>query len=435
MYDDTAMESIRILLIDGEPDGAGRLVNLLESAEVEAASAPSFSVTWVDSAEKAFRLLRGRRAFDVVLFDFAHAGEARLTVLVHLQEAATQMPVVVLGDDDGPDALAAIRQGVQDWIPESQLTPSLLLRTIRHAMVRKEIDVELRRQLQRVQKARSRTRRETAELRARAKQLDAANRELDDFVYVVSHDLKEPLRGIRAYCEILLEDFEEQIDREGTDRLRAMTAMCDRLETQIGDLLTYYRVGRENPAVARVDLAAVVDGQVAALRPFLDRRNGEVRVKGALPTVHGHPMLLGMVLGNLIGNGLKYNRSRRPTVEIGAVDMDRSTIYVRDNGIGIAREHHEAIFAMFRRLHGRKEYEGSGAGLAIVRKIVEGYGGRIWVESEPGSGSTFFFSLPRAAGEPTRPPHWRRGRTGPAGATTRRRAGSGRGPCAVDRGP
>jgi signal transduction histidine kinase len=195
--------------------------------------------------------------------------------------------------------------------------------------------------------------------------------------------------------------------------------MCDRLEIQIGDLLTYYRVGRMSPSVARVDLTAVVDAQVAALRPMLERRHGAVRVRGPLPAVDGHPVLLGMVFGNLIANGLKYNRSARPVVEIGLVAADPSTIYVRDNGIGIAEEHHEAIFAMFRRLHGRKEYEGSGAGLAIVRKIIDAYGGRIWLESEPGRGSTFFFSLPRGVAERPQPPHW--GRSGVSqGAAPRR---------------
>lgn len=408
MHRDTTVEPIRVLLVEPETSGGSRVAGLLGYCQAEAAPGQPdcLEATCVPSLAEAVALLHGPRTLDVILFDFDLADATGPAALVRLLAAAADLPVVVLGDGLGPESVAAIRQGAQDWIPKAELDPATLARTIRHAIARKHVEVELRRQLRRLQKARSRTQRQAAELRARARELDATNRELDDFVYVVSHDLKEPLRGIKTYCETFTEDYQNCIPPSGIGRLRAIMAMCERLETQIADLLTYYRVGRMQPTVVRVDLGKVVDAQVAAIQSVLERRNGMVRVKGSLPTVHGHPVLLGMVLGNLISNGLKYNHSARPTVEVGAVAGEPCTIYVRDNGIGIAAEHHEAIFSLFRRLHGRKEYEGSGTGLTIVRKIISNYGGRIWVQSEPGRGSTFFFSLPRGAGEPTRPPHW-----------------------------
>jgi light-regulated signal transduction histidine kinase (bacteriophytochrome) len=121
-------------------------------------------------------------------------------------------------------------------------------------------------------------------------------------------------------------------------------------------------------------------------------------------------MLIGLALANLISNGLKFNRSERPTVEIGVAPSQQPTVYVRDNGIGIDPRHHEVVFTMFRRLHGRQEYEGSGAGLTIVRKIAESLGGRVWLESEPAKGATFYLALPPAiTSTPLAPPHWSQG--------------------------
>jgi light-regulated signal transduction histidine kinase (bacteriophytochrome) len=316
-------------------------------------------------------------------------------------------PIIVLSEDDELDvAHVAIRQGIHDWIGKSDLTAAMLDRAIRRAIERHRIELDLRKRVRFSEKTRRRTRSQMHELQTRAKELDAANRELDDFVYVVSHDLKEPLRGIKAYCELFSEDYANRLDEAGLKRLDAVAGLCGRLEKQISDLMTYYRVGRMPPSETRVDLMEVVDGQIAAFRALLDKRQASIRVKGPLPHVHGHPVLLGLIIGNLISNGLKYNRSEKPAIEIGVAAERADTVYVRDNGIGIAPEHHQAIFDLFRRLHGRKEFEGTGAGLTIVRKIVESCGGKIWLESTPGEGTMFFFTLPSTARKPAKAPHW-----------------------------
>jgi signal transduction histidine kinase len=415
-------ETIRVLFIEAETSKPNRLERLMAlSRRAAAAGLGRFNVTRVDGLRRALELLGKRRIFDVVFLDLDCTGRMGLAALVRLQAAAPNLPVlVVVAADDIRQAAASIRQGAQDWLVKSELTGPLLARTIRHAITRKQREIELRKQVRRLDRARVKTERQVVELGKRAEELDAINRELDDFVYVASHDLKEPLRGIKAYCELLAEECKSRLRAAGSDRLRAIMAMCGRLETQISDLLTYYRVGRIRPPNTLVDLAEVVEAQVAAFRAMLDRRNGVVRTKGPLPRVQGHPVLLGMVVGNLISNGLKYNRSERPLVEIGAVAEQPGTVYVRDNGIGIAREYHEEVFALFRRLHSPKEFEGSGAGLTIVRKIVQSHGGRIWLESEPGRGSTFYFSLPPAATEPTRPPHWLAMESADANATDAR---------------
>ncbi len=233
----------------------------------------------------------------------------------------------------------------------------------------------------------------TTHLEAKATELARINRELDDFTYVASHDLKEPLRGISSYCQILLDDYYDRLDDQGRQRLEALVGLCKRLGQLIDDLLVYSQIGRARPAREQVDLNQTAMDVLETLGPAIDRRNAVVRVIEPLPVVTADQTLIGEVFRNLIGNGLKFNDNDRPVVEIGCLDVDPPTIFVRDNGIGIAAHHQAAIFTMFRRLHSRNKYEGTGAGLTFVRKIIEGHGGQVWVESEPGCGSTFFFTL------------------------------------------
>jgi light-regulated signal transduction histidine kinase (bacteriophytochrome) len=272
-------------------------------------------------------------------------------------------------------------------------------------------DAQLLRRARDVEAAQAHIERQAAQLQARAEQLQRLHQELDDFAYIASHDLKEPLRGIRTHCELLLEDYASKLDEPGQRRLHKLVDLCERLENLIGDLLTYCRVGGVRPAQTGIDLEEVVGEVLETLAPVIERQNAAVRIERRLPTVTGDAMLIGLVLANLISNGLKFNDSPQPRVEIGALPTDPPTLYVRDNGIGIPREHHEAVFSIFRRLHSRAKYEGSGVGLTIVRKIVQSHGGRVWLESEVGAGSTFFFTLgpgeEKPAAAPTlRPPHW-----------------------------
>lgn len=228
-------------------------------------------------------------------------------------------------------------------------------------------------------------------LEAKATQLAKTNRELDDFTFVASHDLKEPLRGISSYCQILLEDYSDKLDADGQRRLQALVGLCQRLGRLIDDLLTYSQIGRTQSEPMAVDLNEVVADVLGTLGPAIDQRGGAVHVKRGLPKLSVDRVWVGEVFRNLVTNAMKFNDHPRPTVAIGCLDGE--VLYVRDNGIGIPACHHEAIFAMFRRLHSRQQYEGTGAGLTFVRKIVEAHGGHVWVKSQPGCGSTFYFTL------------------------------------------
>jgi PAS domain S-box-containing protein len=229
--------------------------------------------------------------------------------------------------------------------------------------------------------------------------LQASNSELDEFAYITSHDLKEPLRGLANNARFLVEDHGEAVPEDARKRLARMQALCERMEKLIDSLLYFSRLGRQELAVVDADLNAVVAEVAELLGPYFEEHGAELRVVTPLPVVRCDQQRVAEVFRNLIVNAVKYNRSERKLIEIGAVRRGAGAheLYVKDNGVGIAKEFHDEVFKIFRRLNPEdREGEGTGSGLTFVQKIVERHAGRIWIESEAGSGSTFHFTLERA---------------------------------------
>jgi light-regulated signal transduction histidine kinase (bacteriophytochrome) len=237
-------------------------------------------------------------------------------------------------------------------------------------------------------------------------ELTRSNDELDSFAYIASHDLKEPLRGIHNYSVFLLEDYAELLDEEGVSKLKTLVRLSERMEALIDSLLQMSRIGRLDLELQPTNMNQLVGEVIELLHPRLEQTNTTVEVRGSLPTIQADPTRLREVLNNLLSNALKYSDKLDRRVTIGEAEPGKAGIrgaanpedyyvfYVQDNGIGIDLRHHETIFRIFRRLHSQEKYGGgTGAGLAIAKKMIEKHGGELWVESVLGAGATFYFSI------------------------------------------
>jgi PAS domain S-box-containing protein len=231
-------------------------------------------------------------------------------------------------------------------------------------------------------------------------ELKRSNKELDEFARVASHDLKEPLRGIHNYVSFLLEDYADRLDEQGRKYLGSMQRLAARMAALIDCLLDYSRLGSAPLAMEAINLETVLDEVAEDLRHFLIDHDVELRRAVRLPMVTGNAIRLGELLQNLITNGAKFNDKQDKWVEVGCEAAQATPVFsVRDNGIGIPEQHRESVFGIFKRLHTQDKFGGgTGAGLTVAKKIVERHGGRIWLESLPGEGTTFRFTL--AAGLP-----------------------------------
>ncbi len=234
---------------------------------------------------------------------------------------------------------------------------------------------------------------ETA-LRNQQQELARSNAELQQFAYVASHDLQEPLRMIISYLELLERRYKGQLDAKADRFIGFAVDGATRMQTLINDLLSYSRVGTQGQAFKTVDCAKILEGVLANLQVAIAQSHAAI-THDPLPAVHGDPSQLTQLFQNLIGNAIKFRRAEPPQVHVGVESAPGKWLFsVQDNGIGMETQYFDQIFIIFQRLHSRSEYSGTGIGLAVCKKIVERHGGTLWVESQLGHGSTFYFSLP-----------------------------------------
>ena len=223
--------------------------------------------------------------------------------------------------------------------------------------------------------------------------LGQSNVDLENYTYAVSHDLKAPLRAIRSFSTFILEDYSEKLDDTGKDYFQRIVAASSRMDTLIENLLLLSRVGRKFMEVETVDLNQLLEEIVADLTPTLKKSNGKI-VFHNLPKVTIPKTWMKQSFMNLIDNGLKFNKSKTPTVEVTCEETELELLFkVSDNGIGVEEKYFDRLCTIFERLHTQEEYAGTGVGLAICKKIIQQFGGRIWIESQVGKGTTFFFTL------------------------------------------
>lgn len=369
-----------ILLVDDQRANLLAVEAILESL--------GQNVVCAASGEEALRKLLGED-FAVVLLDVQMPGldGYETAQLIRSRERSRLTPLIFLTAYDPPDVsvLKAYATGAVDYLVKP-IVPEILRAKV-------AVFVEL------FQKS--------EEIKRQAAELKRSNQELEQFAYVASHDLKEPLRKVRIYLQLLQQRYSAELDAEAGQFMQYVLDAAERMQRLVSDLLTYARVGSRGQAPQTVDSAAAFDEALAHLEVAV-RECGAGVTRGPLPVVSADRAQLVQLFQNLLGNAIKFRRAGIvPEVRVDAQrDLSGWLFSVCDNGIGIERQYAERVFVIFERLHNQKDYAGTGIGLAICKKIVERHGGSIWFDSEPGNGTTFKFTLPSARGEPqwTAPP-------------------------------
>lgn len=313
-----------------------------------------------------------RNKYEIILADYRLPGWNGMETVTILRQEGLDIPVVLVSGALGElKAVECIKQGAADYVLKDHL--ARLPQSVRRAIEEKELRDENRR---------------THE------ELTRSNRDLEQFAYVASHDLQEPLRMVATYTQLLAERYKGQLDENADRYIHYAVDGALRMQTLVKDLLTFSRVGRRQEAPQNTDCNLVVRSVMANLQSVIRENDARISYRD-LPVLLADHTELVQLFQNLIANAIKFRRSERPEVRITAEKKKKEWLLsVADNGIGIAPQHADDVFVIFKRLHTREEYPGSGIGLAICKKIVEQNQGRIWVESQPGQGSTFRFTWP-----------------------------------------
>lgn len=343
-----------------------------------------FAVYNAGTGSEALRLFAEHNP-DLVLLDVNLPDMNGIEVCQHVKSTPRGSSVIVLQISASaiaaPQASAALNSGADAYLTEP-IEPDVLIATVRALLRLRKAEREL----------------STANDRLKLlnKELYRSNEDLQQFAFAASHDLQEPLRTVTSFVTLLERTAGPKLTGDEQEYLRYIADGSRRMRALIDDLLRYSQVGQEPASIEAVDLNAVLLSVMENLRESLLESATEI-IRDPLPSVSGDEAQLGQVFQNLISNAIKYSRPGvRPVVHLSAATEgdDHLVIMVRDNGLGIESDYLQQIFAPFKRLHG-KEISGTGMGLAICRRVIEAHGGRIWVESTLGEGSTFYFSLPR----------------------------------------
>ncbi|ABG53222.1 PAS/PAC sensor signal transduction histidine kinase [Trichodesmium erythraeum IMS101] len=227
------------------------------------------------------------------------------------------------------------------------------------------------------------------------RELERSNAELENFAYLASHDLQEPLRMVTTFTQMLGQRYKDQLDEDANQIIDFAVDGAIRMQSLINDLLLYSRVGRQSQFFEQTDCEEVLDTALSNLQLLIEETNTHI-YRDPLPTIMADKSQLIQLFQNILNNAIKYRREEPPKIEIGVRSEDYYCLFsIKDNGIGISKQYFERIFMIFQRLHTRQEYPGTGIGLAICQKITQRHQGKIWLESELGKGSTFYFTIPQ----------------------------------------
>jgi signal transduction histidine kinase len=374
---------LRIGLVEDNPGDARLIQEMLREPPVT-----QFRLTHATRMDELLESIE-REPIEVLLLDLGLPDSQGMETFHRINDRAPELPIVIFsGADDEQLASIAVSSGAQDYLVKGRINSFLLKRAIRYAMERKRAEEEIRtlnRELER-------------RVAERTAQLVRANKELEAFSYSVSHDLRAPLRHIEGYVAMLQRVTKGTLAPKAERYLDTISAASVEMGHLIDNLLSFSRMSAEEMTEARVELTPLVGEVVRNLQMATSDRAITWRI-APLPTVIGDLSMLRQVLANLLDNAVKYTRKReRAEIEVGVCGREdgREVLFVRDNGAGFDMRYYDKLFAVFHRLHAPDDFEGTGIGLATVRRIIDRHGGRTWAKGTVDEGATFYFTL-RAA--------------------------------------
>jgi signal transduction histidine kinase len=375
----SSQNRLRVLLIEDSPSDAE-----IEIAELRRAGF-DVSADVVDNRQRVRDRLK-KNIYDIILADYSLPNFRGMDALDILREMNLTTPLIlVTGALNSETAVECVKQGAMDYVLKDHLARLPI------SVRRSQEDVRVRQERARAQD----------QLANKVEELARSNCDLEQFAYVASHDLQEPLRMVAAYTQLLAERYQGKLDSAADRYISYAVEGATRMQALLEDLLAFSRVGRNGVVPAPTDANSAVDESLKNLALALKEHNVTVTCN-PLPTIFADHFQIVQLFQNLLGNAIKFRAKQNPCITISAEQKGREWLFsVFDNGIGIAEEHKDLVFKIFQRLHTRTEYSGNGVGLAICKKIVEHNGGRIWVESELGRGSNFRFTFPAAVADKT----------------------------------
>lgn len=378
-------DELAILLIEDNLAEAELLAELLLDVGTK-----SCTIVHHPRLEEAIASLHGQ-SFDIILLDLSLPDSQGLSSLPLLMAIAPDVPIVVLTNtNDAELALEAVHQGAQDYLIKKNIAfdQETLMRSLLYAIERKRNQKALK-------TVNDHLRQEVQMREDIQRKLEQSNQELAQFAYIASHDLKQPLASIYSWSQLLQIRYSDRLDEKGCNYLNSIQDSVRQMTQLIEDLLTYSRIDSGEKVAVEVDCNIVLHQVRTRLSSAIATQGAELTI-APLPKIYGNPLQIGQIFQNLIENALKYRQADiPPQIHISAIQKDDQWVFAcDDNGIGIEPDYFEQIFYAFKRLHSQSQYSGTGIGLAVCKKIVQAYGGKIWLESTLGKGSTFYFSLP-----------------------------------------
>jgi two-component system, sensor histidine kinase and response regulator len=383
-------DAVTILIVDDRPENIFALEKLLEK--------PSRTFVTANSGKEGLTLALNNN-IDLVILDvqMPEMDGFEVAQILKSSKRTKDVPIIFASAEkkERQSIMKGFEEGAVDYLPKP-LDPEL---------TKAKVSVLLKIQLQKrelaeknksLEKAEVEILQLNSELQKNNEQLLTVNKDLESFSYSVSHDLRAPLRSIIGYSKALEEDYHEKLDADGKRQLSIIQQNAIRMNTLIDNLLEFSKLGKKELEKSEVDTGSLVQNVINEVK---NSRNYTTKVNvSALPTVHGDPTLLTQVWVNLISNAFKYSSKKEaPVVEVGSKEETGETLfYVKDNGAGFDMAYANKLFGVFQRLHKVDEFEGTGIGLSLVKRIINRHGGRIWAEAAPGKGATFYFTLPNS---------------------------------------